>query len=171
LSADTHWHCLARQYPDRSLLDHCLLTMKNRKDVISLRSKRSICSRLLLLIIFSPQIVNISQWREECQYCSTTIFLYWYQKQILYHPPSDFSTVALLTISFSFGRSSLPGFRWWATPSNITLDEIRRKYVQGMKIKLVFNLNEMGVSEWKSQKPKEYVVPSAIARGVIQGVH
>jgi hypothetical protein len=41
----------------------------------------------------------------------------------------------------------LPGFRWRATPSNVTLDEIRQEYVQGMKVKLIFNLDEMGVSE------------------------
>jgi hypothetical protein len=31
-----------------------------------------------------------------------------------------------------------------------------------MKIKLIFNFDEMGVSEWQSQKPKECVVSGGL---------
>jgi hypothetical protein len=48
----------------------------------------------------------------------------------------------------------------------IFLDETiycRREYVQGIKKELVFNLDEVGLSEWEDRKDKEVFVPMTIA--------
>jgi hypothetical protein len=42
-----------------------------------------------------------------------------------------------------------------------------REYVHGMKAKLVFSLNEVGISEWEDRKPKKVVVPKIIAEETV----
>jgi hypothetical protein len=34
-----------------------------------------------------------------------------------------------------------------------------REYVQGMKAKLIFNLDEVGMSEWENQKDMKVIIP------------
>jgi hypothetical protein len=38
-----------------------------------------------------------------------------------------------------------------------------REHVHGMKGELVFNLNEVDMSEWENRKPKKVIVPKMIA--------
>jgi hypothetical protein len=38
-----------------------------------------------------------------------------------------------------------------------------REYVHGMKAELVFDLDEMGMSEWEDRKPKKVIVLKTIA--------
>jgi hypothetical protein len=48
----------------------------------------------------------------------------------------------------------------------IFLDETVRclgEYVHGMKVELVFNLDEVGVSEWEDRKDKKVVIPRALS--------
>jgi hypothetical protein len=38
-----------------------------------------------------------------------------------------------------------------------------RKYVDGIKAQLVFNLGEVSVSEWEDENPKKVIIPKTIA--------
>jgi hypothetical protein len=46
------------------------------------------------------------------------------------------------------------------------LDETVRclgEYIHGMKVEFVFNLDEVGVSEWKDRKDKKVVIPRVLS--------
>jgi hypothetical protein len=38
-----------------------------------------------------------------------------------------------------------------------------REYVHGMKAELMFNFDEVGMSEWENRKPKKVIVPKTMA--------